>query len=148
MSPVKLFKWISVLFALSMFGSSAASADVTMCNKTGGLLQIALAYPITQPYETNEITGWHQIKNGKCKTMISGYLGTEYELYYFMVTEDFKVYQPEGAEGGYTFCVTGEAFTRRGSWSKLQTTCPTDWVSRDFYKHVVNTPDLTITIYP
>lgn len=148
MSSMKAFKWISAMLLLSIFGSSAASADVTMCNRSGGLLQIALAYPVTQPYETNEISGWHQLQNGKCKTMINGYLGVAYELYYFMVTEDFKVYQPDGAEGGFTFCVTSEAFTRRGTWRKLQTSCPSDWVSRDFFKHDVTGPDLTITIYP
>jgi uncharacterized membrane protein len=139
---------MSLLLTAWVLSSSSAQADVTLCNKSGGLLQIAIASPITEPYETNEISGWHQLRNGRCKTVINGYLGYKYDLYYFMVTDDFKVYQPDGAEGGYTFCITGEAFTRRGTWNRLQTKCPQGWVSRDFYKHTVKGPDLTITINP
>jgi len=138
---------LALCATLFAFGSTAAKADMTLCNKTNGLLQIAIAHPITVPYETKQIRGWLQLKAGTCNTAIVGDLGVAYPLYYFIVQEDFTVYQPEGVPAEYTFCVTGDAFVRRGSWKKLQTDCPSGWVQRDFYLHTIPPGDFTLNIY-
>jgi uncharacterized membrane protein len=126
--------------------AGAASADVTLCNKTSGKLQIALAHPVTIPYVTKEISGWWQIEPYTCSTPIQGDLGMSFPLYYFIAQSDGSVYQPRGEVAEYQFCITTDAFVRRGSWTKLQNICPAGWITRNFYYTEVPPGNLTINL--
>jgi uncharacterized membrane protein len=130
-----------------MFGiSGTAKADVTLCNKTGGLLQFAVAHPITTPYETNTIIGWTQLKNKKCVKAVAGRPDYSFPFYFLAADKDAIVYRPKGVDRGYNFCVTREAFERRGSWNKLQNDCPSDWFQMDFnYEEIPAGKNMTFT---
>ena len=141
------FVILGLFLASAALGCSAANASVKLCNKSGDTLQIAIAHPVTLPYVTNEIRGWITLSNRECETFINGDFGASYTFYYFMVKADLTVYEPAGVKAEYPFCVTGDAFVRRGSWSKLQSSCPDGYVTREFYAHEVPPGDLTLTIY-
>ena len=113
-------------------GAGAARADVTLCNYTGGLLQFAVAHPVTQPYVTNRITGWTQLKAGRCIKAVVGTIQVSYPFYFLAADATATAYRPEGIERGYEFCVTTQPFERRGSWNKLQNNCPSGWFKIDF----------------
>jgi uncharacterized membrane protein len=120
-------------FLVSMFGSmDAARADVTLCNYSGGLLQFAVAHPVTTPYTTNFIGGWVQLQSGNCITPVVGTLSVSFPFYFLALDANAEIYRPQGVERGYNFCITTDPFERRGSWQKLQNSCPTNWFQADF----------------
>jgi len=129
---MRRFFFFMALSALFFSTSGAARADVKLCNKSGGLLQFAVAHPITTPYVTNLITGWTQLPNGKCVNAVVGTIDVDYPFYFLAADANADVYRPEGVERGYNFCVTTEPFERRGSWGKLQDNCPSGWFKIDF----------------
>ena len=134
--------------ALLFGGSGAARADVNLCNYSGGMLQFAVAHPITDPYVTNLITGWVQIKNNKCAKVVNGTLTVDYPFYFLAADANADVYRPEGVERGYEFCITTDPFERRGSWSWLQTNCPSGYFKIDFNGTMVKAnSDKTLNFY-
>lgn len=143
-------KYLYLMFFSALFfgGSGAARADVSLCNYSGGLLQFAVAHPVTDPYVTNLITGWTQLKNGRCVKAVVGTVSVDYPFYFLAADANADVYRPEGVERGYNFCVTTEPFERRGSWSKLQTDCPSGWFKIDFNGVIVRADtDKTLNFY-
>jgi len=137
---------LALCFISAMWTATAARADVEMCNKTDGLLQIAIAHPITHPYATNQIRGWIRIHPRECETMVAADGNVSFPLYYVMVQEDMSIYQPAGVRAEYPFCIRLAAFVRRGSWAKLQGNCPSGYALQDFYLYNVRSGNLTIDI--
>jgi uncharacterized membrane protein len=145
---MRKFYLIGLIWACMIGGTGAARADVTLCNYTGGLLQFAVAHPVTQPYETNFISGWTQLKNNKCVTAVVGKLSQSFPFYFLTADANADVYRPKGVDRGYDFCVTTEPFERRGSWNKLQTNCPSGWFKIDFNGvEVAANKDKTLKFY-
>ena len=136
-------KWLAAA-TLYLVISSAAYADVEICNRTRHRLQLAIAHLITDPYPTREISGWHRVSAKRCVTPVKG--PRTYELYYFIAYMDGKAYQPAGEDTVYDFCVTKKTFLRRGSWKKLQTECPPNYSLRSFYRARVPPEGLTLEI--
>lgn len=138
-------KWLAPA-TLYLVISSAAYADVEICNRTSHKLQLAIAYPITDPYPTREISGWHKVSGKRCITPLMGKAPDTFEFYYFIAFMDGKAYQPAGEDTVYDFCVTKKTFSRRGSWKTLQTECPPNYSLRSFYRERVPPEGLTLEI--
>jgi uncharacterized membrane protein len=138
---------ILCVFALLMFGAGSAFADVTFCNKTTSKLQFAAAYPVTKPYVTKEIAGWHTIDAGDCTKVLLGNYTGDTVYYYIMYYDGSRDWVTKGEETVYPFCVRDQAFVRHGSYNTLQYDCPTGWVTRQFYGVVIQYADSTLNFY-
>lgn len=142
----KIFAIVGLCWLAVATTTTTASADVELCNRTNGLLQIAYAHPVTVPYPTNQIVGWLQLRAGTCSRVVEGDFGMPYPFYYFIVKDDFSVYETKGAAADFPFCVTADAFMRRGPWQRLQYDCPSNWVTRYFYQYTIPAGNFTLDI--
>ena len=74
------------MLALSAFGAALvaaapASADLRMCNNTGGRVSVALAYTDGQGWVSE---GWWNLKSLDCATLLRGALAAQFYYVYAM----------------------------------------------------------------
>jgi uncharacterized membrane protein len=86
---------------------TAQRTDLTLCNKTGGSIDIAIAYVHPQ---TNRwmLSAWHKRSPGECKTFGAVKTGL---FYYHAKTERGAVW-PNEANTEKRYCVPSTAITR------------------------------------
>ena len=140
-------KVILCALMLALFGVGSAAADVTFCNKTSAKLQIAVAHSVTKPYATKEISGWHVLAAGECTKLLDGNFLNEQVYYLIAYADGARAWATKGADTTYPFCVQNEAFVRHGAYSKLQYSCPSGWLTRQFYGVVVEYAEDTLNLY-
>lgn len=122
---------------LFLMGSAAAQADVTLCNKSSRKLQAVVAYPVSIPYLTKEISGWYIMNPGQCSTPVVGNWSVTTPFYFHIEYYDTaNLYRPEGETDEYELCVIREIFVRRGSWDQLQVCPPRYYLTTFFQTHV------------
>jgi uncharacterized membrane protein len=67
--------------AFSLFGASAALADMRLCNNASGRVSVALSYTDGQGWVTE---GWWNLKSGACETLLRGPLAAQFYYVYAM----------------------------------------------------------------
>ncbi|SEP58446.1 Uncharacterized membrane protein [Faunimonas pinastri] len=93
---------VSAAFALS----SAAHADLRLCNKTSGRVGVAVGYKAAKAWMTE---GWWTVDANSCATLMAGPLISEF---YYIYAVD---YDQGGEWGGSSFmCTRDKEFTVEG----------------------------------
>jgi uncharacterized membrane protein len=144
-----MFKRLFLALCLSMLAAPIAQADVDMCNKTSSTLNFAIASWVSEPYDTNQVSGWFVLAPGTCSTLWGGdYTGRSvYSYAFFTNGEDYIATDEYFA----SICVPldGSKFTRRGSWKLLQS-CDGlgGWGKKPFFESKVTSSKFTINFNP
>ncbi len=103
-SPAAL---LCTVIPLCFTASSAAQADLRVCNKTESRVGIAIGYKTTQEWTTE---GWWTVNAESCATLLQGPLVGRY---YYMYAVDYD----QGGEWGGTrayLCTQEKEFTIKG----------------------------------
>jgi uncharacterized membrane protein len=107
MSKSGKLAYVSIMAAtLSLGVALPATADLTICNKTGYLTSVAIGY---QEGENWVSEGWWNIEGGDCAIVLEGDLQLRY---YYAYAEHDEI--GGGWSGDYTFCTSDNKFTILG----------------------------------
>lgn len=138
---------VTLVGYLSLFGMfDGAQAALTICNKTGAALDVAIAWAVRDAPGTSTgghhgatAKGWWQLAPNGCKR-VSSLVASDYSLF-------FLTKSAAGRTAGRAFlCVQDNAFTLRQQFRRAGDRCPADQYLAGFKSFDATAPNYTLSL--